>query len=424
MLDILKKEPELIVEYTDPLEGFKGWLVIDALSHELCAGGFRVQQGLTLDCVANLARNMTLKMRIAGIRADGAKCGIDYDPHSPGKREAMCRFMRSIRPHILERYSVGPDLNTKMEELGDIAHELGIPSVKIAIAKAQGLNLPAFLERFGVLGDSVDHVTLGKIRSGFGLAAACLGVLEFLEIPTQEATVAIQGFGGLGTGAAYTLHKSGVKIVGLSDEEKSLISTNEDRLDIKALIKDSTDGLIPKAQGNGRYEDRSHIYDVKCDVLVPAAIENAVVVDNAGTISVKAVVPGANLAITKEAERLLHERDIIAIPDFVAGCGGSLSMDGLFGPSYHPSAQDVLDHVEKRMRTIVKKLLERSRKDSITPREAALNLCSEAPVYPKSRPYGPRGSLLPFPSRFAQMLMLQASARNSGNNPCSTTKGR
>ncbi len=386
---IQNKEPELIVEYTDPLEGFKGWLVIDALSHRLCAGGLRVQKGLTRDCVVDLARNMTLKLRMADIRADGAKSGIDYDPHSPGKREALYRFIRSIRPYILERYSVGPDLNTKMEELGDIAHELGIPSVKIAIAKAQGLDLPSFLDRFGVLGDSVDHVTLGKIRSGFGLAAACLGVLEFFEIPPQEATVAIQGFGGIGAGAAYSLHKCGVKIVGLADEEKCLISKDEDPLDIKAFIRNSIDGLIPKTQRNGRYVVRSHIYDVKCDVLIPAAIENAIVADNAGTISVKAVVPGANLAITEEAERLLHDRGIIAIPDFIAGSGGSLSMDGLFGPKLHPSAQEVLDHVGKRMRIIVKRVLERSRKDGITPREAALNLCSEAPIHPEEKPYGP-----------------------------------
>ena len=383
------KEPELIVEYTDPQEGFKGWLVIDALSHKLCAGGVRVQEGLTRDCVANLARNMTLKLRMAEIRADGAKSGIDYDPHSPGKRGALYRFIRSIRPYILERYSVGPDLNTKMEEIGDIAQELGIPSVKIAIAKAQGLDLQSFLDRFGVLGDSVDHVTLGKIRSGFGLAAACLGVLEFLKISQQEATVAIQGFGGIGAGAAYSLHKSGVKIVGLADEEKCLISKDEDPLDIKAFIRNSVDGLIPKTQRNGRYVDRSHIYDVKCDVLIPAAIENAIVADNAGTIPVKAVVPGANLAVTEEAERLLHDRGLIAIPDFIAGCGGSLSMDGLFGPRLQPSAQDVLDHVGKRMRIIVKRVLERSQKDGITPREAALNLCSEAPIYPEEKPYGP-----------------------------------
>ena len=90
-----------------------------------------------------------------------------------------------------------------------------------------------------------------------------------------------------------------------------------------------------------------------------------------------------------EAEKLLHSRGIITIPDFIAGCGGSLSMDGLFGPESHPSVQDVLDHVENRMRFIVKKVLERSRQESITPREAALSICSEAPIYPEAKPYGP-----------------------------------
>jgi glutamate dehydrogenase (NAD(P)+) len=391
MADILKKEPELIVEYTDPLEGFKGWLVIHALSHKLCAGGVRVQKGLTRDCVVSLARNMTLKMRIAGIRADGAKSGIDYDPHSPGKRDALYRFIRSVRPFILDRYSLGPDLNVKLKELDDIAGKLGVPSVKMAIAKAQGFDLQYFLERYGMLQDSVDHdhVTLGRLRAGFGLAAACLGVLEFLKIPQQEATVAIQGFGGLGSAAAYSLYKAGVKVIGLADHEKSLISNNEHSLDIKALMKDPTTGLIPEVQGKGRYVDRSRIYDVECDVFVPAAIENAIVADNAKSISVKAIVPGANLAVAEEAERLLNERGIVTLPDFMAGCGGSLSMDALFGPRSHPSVQNVLDQVEKRMCTMVKNVLERSQKDGITAREAALNLCSEAPIYPEAKPYGP-----------------------------------
>ncbi len=391
MKNILDKKPELIVEYTDPLEGFKGWLVIDALSHRLCAGGVRVQKGLTLDCVASLARNMTLKMRIAGIRADGAKSGIDYDPHSPGKAEALQRFLRSISPYMLERYSIGPDLNVKMQELDDIASRLNIPSVKMAIAKAQGFDLQYFLERYGILQNPIgrNHVTLSRLRAGVGLASACLGVLDFLRIPRQEATVAVQGFGSLGGAAAYSLFTSGVKIVGLADEEKSLISRNEHSLDVRALLDDSVSGLIPRTLGDDHYLDRNHIYNVKCDVLIPAAIENCIVVDNAGDISVKAIVTGANLAVTGEAEELLHSRGIITIPDFLAGCGGSLSMDGLFGPTSHPSAQDVLDHVDKRMRFIVKKVLERSHKDDITPRDAALFLCSEADIYPEAKPYGP-----------------------------------
>jgi glutamate dehydrogenase (NAD(P)+) len=302
--------------------------------------------------------------------------------------EALYRFVRSIRPFILERYSAGPDLNVKMKELDDISTRLDIPSVKVAIAKAQGLDLPDFMERYAMLGSRVNHVTLGKIRSGSGLAAACSGVLEFLRIPQEEATVAIQGFGGLGSAAAYCLHGSGVRIVGLADEDKSLISKNEHSLNVEALVEDSPNGLIPRVNGNGRYGGRGKIYDVQCDVFVPAAVENAVVLNDAKTIAVKAIVPGANLAITQEAEKVLYNRGIIAIPDFVAGSGGSLSMDGLFGPETHPSPQEVLDLAGKRMRGIVKKILELSRQDHITPREAALRLCSQASIYPDAKPYG------------------------------------
>ena len=390
--NILNRKQELIVEYTDSLEGFKGWAVIDALSHKLCAGGVRVQKGLTLDCVRDLASNMTTKMRIAGIRADGAKCGINYDPHSPGKKEALYRFIRAIRPYVLERYSLGPDLNTTMCELDDIAERLSIPAVKMAIAKAQGFDLPSFLKRYRILKQPFGHATLGRLRAGFGLAAACQGVLEFLNIPPQEATVAIQGFGGLGSAAAYTLHEAGIKIIALSDEEKSLISTNNQSLDIKAMLPSTTNcgtGFIPSSGINGRYGDRNQIYDVKCDVFIPAAIENVITVDNAGVLPIKAVVTGANLAVTQEAEKILIDRGIIIIPDFVAGCGGSLSMDGLFGPEIEPSAQEVLNHVNKRMRRIVKKVIKRSQQDGVTTREAALRLCSEVPIYPEARPYGP-----------------------------------
>ena len=388
----LNREPELIVEYTDSLEGFKGWAVIDALSHKLCAGGVRVQKGLTLDCVRDLASNMTTKMRIAGIRADGAKCGINYDPHSPGKKEAMYRFIRAIRPYVLERYSLGPDLNTTMCELDDIAERLSIPAVKMAIAKAQGFDLPSFLKRYSILKQPFGHATLGRVRAGFGLAAACQGVLEFLNIPPQEATVAIQGFGGLGSAAAYTLHEAGIKIIAIADEEKSLISTNNQSLDIKAMLPSTTNcgtGFIPSSGINGRYGDPSEIYDVKCDVFIPAAIENVITVDNAGDLPIKAVVTGANLAVTHEAEKILIDRGIIIIPDFVAGCGGSLSMDGLFGPEIEPSAKEVLTHVNKRMRRIVKKVIKRSQQDGVTTREAALRLCSEVTIYPEARPYGP-----------------------------------
>ncbi len=386
------KDAELIIEYTDTEEGFKGWLVIDSLSHRMAAGGLRVQQGLTCDCVRHLAATMTLKMRIAGIRADGAKGGVDYDPASPGKEEALFRFIRAISPYMQNRYSMGPDLNTTMPELDAVCNRLEMFSIKTAVASNQGFDSAAFTERVQLLRQPVGHATLGRLRAGAGLAASCLATLEFLDIPTGEATVAVQGFGGLAAGATYFLHQAGVKIIALADREKSLLSINGTPLDIPSLLASSEQGekgIIPTGQpGKIAYVDNKKIYDIPCDIFVPAAIEKAVDREVAENIRVKAIACGANLAITEEAEKILHQRSILVIPDMVAGCGGSLSMDGLFGPDTLPAPEDVLAHVDRKTRSIVKTMLHRSREENISQREAALRICAEAPIYPDVRPYG------------------------------------
>ena len=383
-----QNKPELVVEYVDPLEGFKGWLAIDKFAHELCAGGIRVQKGLTRECIEQLAATMTLKMRIAGIRADGAKCGIDYDPASPGKEEALFRFVRAIRPYICERYSMGPDMNTSMPELDKIVARLDIPSIKIAVAHAQGLDHESFMQRIETLKKPVGHAVLGRLRAGSGLAAACLGVLEYLDISYSDAKIAIQGFGGLASGAAYCLAREGAGIIAVADREKSLISNHDASLDLDKLLQQSADGLIPDVDNIGSYGDRNLIYDVPGDIFVPAAIEKSITAQEARTMRIKAVVCGANLAITPEAEQIFYERGILVIPDLVAGCGGSLSMEGLFGPVLNPSVQDVLQFVDDKMRSIVQQILDRSQLDNVPPRQAALRLCAETPIYSGTRPYG------------------------------------
>ncbi len=384
----LQKGPEVVLEYVDPEEGFRGWLAIDRLAHRLCAGGLRVQKGLTRECVMHLARNMTLKMRIAGIRADGAKSGIDYDPCAPGRQAALFRFFRAMEPFIRQRYSMGPDLNTTMQELDAVAARLGIPSIKIAIAHAQELDQEQFARRIAILRQPAGFATLGRMRAGSGLAAACLGALAFLGIPADRATVAIQGFGGLGAAAAYFLHRNGTRIVAIADCEKSLCAGDGGSLDIDDLLAGSEHGLLPHHATCGRYGPGARIFDVPCDVFIPAAVEESVTVREAGSLQIRALVCGANLAVTPEAEMVLHDRGIVLVPDMVAGCGGSLSMDGLFGPRQQPDVDQVLESVAVKMRSIVTRVLERSRQDNIPPRAAALALCRETPIYPDTRPYG------------------------------------
>ncbi len=389
--EIFERPPEITVEYIDPVEGFRGWLVLDDLSHRINAGGFRVQKGLTHERIAELARNMTLKMQIAGIRCGGAKCGIDYEPAAPGKADAMYRFMRAIKPYILERYSMGPDMNTRLDELDDIAAQLEIPCVKVAIAAAQGLGMPAFMERYNVLREHIYDGSVGRLRSGQGLASACLATLEFLGIPPNRATAVIQGFGGLGGSAALCLHAAGVKIIGIADREKALLGGNGETLDLETLFAGSRGGIIPIARDLGRYTDRGAIWQVGCDIFIPAAVEYAITRHEALMMDTKAVVCGANLAISREAEALLHEKGVIVVPDFVAGCGGSVSMDGLFGPTVAPSGKDVLGYVDAKMRAIVMQVLSRSRERGIAVRQAAMEICSSVRTISGERPYGPLG---------------------------------
>jgi len=385
-------EPEVVVEYTDPVEGFRGWLVIDALTHRLCAGGLRVQKGLTRECITRLARNMTLKMRIAGIRADGAKSGIDYDPLSPGKDQALERFFRAIVPYMVDRYSVGPDLNTTMPELNAIAERFGLPSIKIAVARAQGFTDAEFARRTAILARPAGLNTLASLRSGAGLAYACLGTLDFLAIPYASATVAIQGFGGLAGGAAWCLNQAGVSIVAVSDRQKMLRAGDGGKLDVELLLSRSRSGLIPLVDDCGIVGENTRIHEVECDVFIPAAMEKTVTEREAGLLSARAVVCGANLAVTPEAEAILHERGIMLVPDMVAGCGGSLSMAGLFGPEAPPTVQQVLDFVDENMRDMVLRVCSRSRSTGISTREAALQLCEEALLMPGEKPYGPLGA--------------------------------
>ncbi len=388
MRNALNTVPELVVEYTDPVEGFKGWLVIDSLAHDLCAGGLRVQKGLTRETVERLAATMTLKMRIAGIRADGAKCGIDYDPASPGKTEALYRFLRAIQPHIETRYSIGPDMNTTMPELDAICARLGIASIKNAVARAQQFSPEQFTERIRLLSQPAGPESLGRLRAGAGLAAAAMAALEFKNIPPGGATAVIQGFGCLAASAAYFLSRAGVKIIGLADSDKSLISDNAHPLDVDALLGHCSRGLIPENAADGRYGRREDIFDLACDIFIPAAVEGTVDAQRAQTMQVEAIACGANLAVTADAEQILHDRGVLVIPDLIAGCGGSVSMEGLFGPETLPTVEEVLDHVDEKIRAIVHQTLQRSLKDRVMPREAALDICAERTLYPGTRPYG------------------------------------
>ncbi|MEO2035946.1 MAG: Glu/Leu/Phe/Val dehydrogenase dimerization domain-containing protein, partial [Planctomycetaceae bacterium] len=259
------KDPAVLVSYTDPVEGFKGYLAIDCLTHSIAAGGFRVQEGLTAEHIIRMAKTMTLKHRLAGNRVDGAKSGIDYDPTKRGKREAVRRFFEAIRPYIASRYSMGPDLNTTLAEIDSIAAELQIPSVKMAVAQGQKLGLKEFLNRYKVLQEEIDGFTVDRRRSGHGVAVACVAALRNMGVQPRNATAIIQGFGSVGTACAFSLFCAGVKIIAISDVGHSLICDRDDGLDIPGILETrNSDTRIDLRTSPAlcHFADRNEVFDI------------------------------------------------------------------------------------------------------------------------------------------------------------------
>lgn len=381
--------------YQDPVEGFGGWLAFDGQDNSLAAGGFRVQRGLTAEKVIALARTMSLKQRLLGLAVDGAKCGIDYDPQDPGKREAMRRFIRFLSPFLLHRYSLGPDMGTAWSEIEAIARSEGIPSVKIAIAKAQGLSQKDVLSRLQLLDTRAGGLTLGERRAGHGLAHAALAALRWANPSTVRGPlrVGIQGFGTLGRAAALALAEAGLSVTAVADEYGCLIAP--EGVDVGSLLATPPGTPVASSGAAGASGPREALFEVAVDLLVLAATEDAMGVEEAVGLPapVEVVAVGANLGLAPAVEELLDRRGVIVVPDFVGGCGGPASMNALFGPPVCPTPVGFLGGTASAIRHVVHRILDRATERGSSPRAAALALCDECRIDACSKPYGHWGKL-------------------------------
>lgn len=377
-------EQATVVRYVDPVEGFTGYVAFAGTKHRLAAGGFRVQQGLDQATIVQLAEAMARKERLLGLGVDGAKAGIDYDPRSPGKHDAMLRFLRFLRPYLAQRLSLGPDMGTSWSELETVARRLGLSSAKAAVRTAQGLDEDDFLARLRLLDADVLGATLGERRAGHALAHATLAAMDVARLSRRPRRIGIHGFGTLGRGAAIALTEAGLTPTVVTDEHTCL-HCREEPADARPT------GPVPSPPPRAAVADvepPARFFDLPLDVLVLASCTDALSAEQAARVDVSVVVVGSNLGITPAVETILHERGIFVVPDFVGGCGGSASMDALFGRPACPGPREVLDQVGATVRSLVAEMSELSRRHGISTREAALQLARDD--VPPGPPYGRR----------------------------------
>ena len=378
---------KLIVTYIDNAEHFTGWLVINDLSYKLAAGGLRVQKGLTLKHLELMSDNMGKKMKICGLPISGAKAGIDFDPSSPKKYHAVEKFIRAIEPYMLRMYSMGSDLNTNADELNKIVQKLGLSSIKSAIKIAQNFSGEEFANREKILLTPIfGNYKLGNIRAGYSVAMCALALIEKLGLDKNKVNIAVQGFGVLGKGTIYGLLSKGLSVASVSDIKQTIQKGTNNQLPLEQWIRIS-DTKLPIANENdfiiGSSQD---ILSSKSDVLILAAIENAITEENVDSIKAKLIISGANLAISEKVQEILYKRGSIVLPSFVSGAGGPMSMNAVFGPDKCPTKDEVFDYLEQKSKEIVNHILDISDLNKISPLQAANKIIYESNI-PIGKPY-------------------------------------
>lgn len=349
--------PEKLIQIWDSKTKLCGFLVIDNTTLGPAKGGLRITPTVTLEEIARLARIMTYKCALSELHFGGGKAGIvaNIKRILPKEKFALIRaFARAVKSLVPEEYIAGPDVSTGEADMAEFVNALKNP--KAATGKP---------EKMGGLPHE-----LGS--TGFGVAKAVQVGAEFAKISIRSAKVSVAGFGNVGQFTASYLSNLGAKIVAVSDSVGTIYNTKG--LNIKELQKVKTKiGSVTKFQ-DGQVLQGDKIFELACDILIPAALGGVVNSQNVGKVKASIIVEGANLPVTADAENILFQKGVLVVPDFVANAGGVISSYAEYKGFVQ---EEMFEIVQDKIVKNTKLVLEKSRLEKIPPREAAIKIATE-----------------------------------------------
>jgi glutamate dehydrogenase (NAD(P)+) len=298
------------------IEVFDGYRVQHSSARGPCKGGIRYHPDVDLDEVRALAALMTWKCAVVGIPYGGAKGGVECDPSTMSERELSRltrRFTTAILPILGPKRDIpAPDVNTNAQIMAWMADTVSMLEGKATMEIVTGKPIP--------LGGSLGR----KEATGRGVAISTAELIKRQQGQLSETTVAVQGYGNVGSAAATILQEMGCKILAVSDISGGLYCANG--LDTSSLNQHTANHPQHLLEG---YEapgvqaiTNEELLCVDVDVLIPAALEHAIHADNAGSVQARMIVEGANGPTTPEADEILNERGIVVVPDILANAGG------------------------------------------------------------------------------------------------------
>ena len=325
---------------------FTGYRIQHSSARGPCKGGIRYHPDVSLSEVRALAMLMTWKCAVVNIPYGGAKGGVQCDPRQLSQTELARltrRFTTQIMPIIGPTRDIpAPDVNTNAQTMAWIVDTISMMQGQTVLASVTGKPIH--------LGGSLGRVA----ATGRGVALVTAELLKRQSRALAETTIAVQGYGNVGSSAATILHEMGCKIVGVSDISGGIY--NPQGLDIPAISQHVAGHPAHLLEGYSEPGaspiSNAELLTCETDVLIPAALEHQIRGDNAADIRAKMIVEAANGPTTREADRILNERGVVVVPDILANAGGVVV-------SYLEWVQDLQvlfweeEEVNQRLRTIM-----------------------------------------------------------------------
>ncbi len=294
------------------IEIFEGYRVVHSNIMGPSKGGIRFAPDVTLDEIKALAAWMTWKCAVVNIPFGGAKGGIRCDPAklTPVEIEKITRRYTASLMDVFgpDRDVPAPDMNTNEQTMAWIMDTYSMHNRRTETAVVTGKPL--------IIGGSLGR----REATGRGVMMTTLAALERLNMKPDKATVAVQGFGNVGSISAQLLAEQGCKIVGVSDVSGAYY--NKGGIDPRAALNHVEKHRTLQGWKGGDAISQTDLLQCECDVLVPAAKEDQITPQVARKIRARIITEGANGPTTAKADPILQEKGIMVVPDILANAGG------------------------------------------------------------------------------------------------------
>ena len=340
------KTPEIVFNWKDAETEAEGWTVINSLRGGAAGGGTRMRKGLDMNEVLSLAKTMEVKFTVSGPAIGGAKSGINFDPNDPRKKGVLQRWYKAVSPLLKSYYGTGGDLNVDeihevipfTEECGVWHPQEGVFNGHFKPTEADKINRIGQL-RQGVIKvienpkfspDVLRKYTIADMITGYGVAEAVRHYYSIYGGDVQGKKAIVQGFGNVGSAAAFYLAEMGAKIVGIIDRDGGIINKEGFTFEeIKSLFlnKDGNklvaQNMLPFAEINQK------IWTLGAEIFAPCAASRLVTkdqLDNLINNHLEVISCGANVPFADKEiffGSIMEETDskVSLIPDFISNCG-------------------------------------------------------------------------------------------------------